>query len=75
MSASRWKVVFDGSTQPGSVRLGDGIISAVAHFSSDDDARLFFGLLNEMRDEAVSDRLARRRLASRVAEALSESER
>jgi hypothetical protein len=46
----KWDILFDGSTDPGTVVLGDGVISARASFKTDADAKLFFGMLNEMRD-------------------------
>lgn len=48
---NKWDVVFDGSDRPGCVKFGDGILQVVARFDTDDDAKLFFGLLNELRDE------------------------
>lgn len=54
-----YTVTFDGSTEPGTVTLGDGLISARATFTTDDEARLFFGLLNELRDRTQT---AERRL-------------
>lgn len=46
----KWDIVFDGSTDPGTVRLGDGVIQVTAKFDTDEDAKIFFGLLNEVRD-------------------------
>lgn len=49
---TKWEVVFDGSEVPASVHFGDTVLKVTAHFKTDDDAKLFFGLLNELRDEA-----------------------
>lgn len=66
---TKWQVVFDGSEEVGSVRFGDGVVEVVAHFKSDHDARLFFGLLNEMKDElfTTDNRLGRVNDAIRAA--------
>lgn len=49
---TKWEVVFDGSEVPGCVHFGDTVLKVTAHFKTDHDAKLFFGLLNELRDEA-----------------------
>lgn len=60
------RITFDGSTNPGTVTLSDSLISARATFATDDDARCFFGLLNELRDRAQT---AERRLVELSASA------
>lgn len=66
-------ITFDGSTEPGTVVLSDGLIEARATFATDHDARLFFGLLNELRARTQTAELrlgdlsaAARRLASQA---------
>lgn len=68
---TKWEVVFDGSTNPGTVRLSNYDALACATFDSDETARLFFDLLNEMKDELLE---ADNRLG-RVMDALREAQR
>lgn len=66
----KWDVVFDGSDNPGCVKFGDGVIEAVAYFKTDHDAKLFFGLMNEMRDEAQTARLKISDMKAKMREAI-----
>ena len=51
----KFKVTFEGSTDPGRVQISDGLILAEAKFGTDAEAKLFFGLLLDMRD-ALADK-------------------
>lgn len=70
---TRWSVVFDGSTEPGTVTLSDGVIEARAHFETDKEARVFFGLLNELKDDCQSEYLRVSRIKNHLKEALRAS--
>lgn len=64
-----WSVVFDGSEDVGTVRFGDGVVEVVAQFKNDHDARVFFGLMNEMKDELLEAEMKLSRVLEHVREA------
>lgn len=70
---SDWRITFDGSTTPGVVIFSDGVIAPlIARFDDDEEARLFFGLMNEMRDESATARAKLKRLLERMDSARDE---
>jgi hypothetical protein len=58
---TKWSVVFDGSTDPGTVVLEDGLIFTRARFETDGEAKLMAGMLRDLVDELrdAEDKLAR----------------
>ena len=66
---SKWDVVFDGTEKVGKVSLSDGTSYAEAHFVDDDDAKYFFKMLCELKDERLEaeNRLGRVMTGLRVA--------
>lgn len=69
---TKWDIVFDGSEDVGKIRFGDGVLEVVASFKDDHDARLFFGLMNEMRDELLEAEMKISRVLQHVREAARE---
>lgn len=61
---SKYSVIYDGSTKPGIVALSDGLVEACATFTTDDESRLFFGLLLDLRDRMQSAELRLARLGA-----------
>ena len=72
---TNWQVVFDGSTKIGTVRFGDGIIGVTAYFKTDDEARLFYNMLNEMKNDLFTTDKRLGRVVTAMREALREGDK
>lgn len=69
------KATFNGCEPVGCVRLDDGLIQSVARFNTDDEAKLFYGMLIELLDENLTTKRKLEALRDAVNHAAVEANR
>lgn len=72
---TKWDVVFDGSTKVGTVRFSVGVIGATAYFKTDDEARLFYNMLNQLKDARLEAEIKLTRVKHYLDEAQREADK
>ena len=70
-----YRIIFDGSTTPGTVTLMDDVIRAQARFDTEEEAKLFYGLLVDMNDDLTTARERIARVNSLINLTMKEAQR